>query len=205
MNEPLSKEDQAVIDAVSKASYDTLHTGRFMVDVNLTDYTKRVIATLLEDAPPDIIEHCRREKQGHHNATNVIVLVEDPNGDTYRMGWFVLEPTVVLEPEVAATMLRNLSNAKPLKTVPFPASPQLDWFANWATYESLRIMAPGVQGTKPGLPNTAVNIVHGLFCKTDIVVILAVLLSKDPQRVSFNSVSEATLTPDGKLVPTFTM
>ena len=205
MSEPRSKADQEVIDAVAKASYDTLHTGRFMVDVNLTNYTKALIATLLNDLPPDVSERCRAEKLNKPNSTNVIVLVDDPNGDEYRMSVVSLDPTIVLEPEVAGAMLKNLSNATPLKTVPFPVSPQLDWLANWATSEAHRAMTPDLNGVKYNLPISAVNILHGLFCKTDIVVILAVLLSKDPQRVAFNSIAEATLNPDGKLVPTYEM
>ena len=203
MSEQPTKVDQNHLDALTKASFDTLHTGRFMINANLTNLSKAIITTFLAEIPPDAIESYRKDKTTTPNCTGVVTLVDDPDTDKFRVGWTVIEPSINLEPEVAATMLKNMSRARPHQTVPFPASPQLDWLANWATFEAHGCMNSDLRNTSHRLSVDVANILHGLFCNADIVVILAVVRSHDPISISFHSVTEATITDDGKLVPTF--
>ena len=190
---------------IIKASFDTAHTGRFMVNVGLSDIMKRHITGMLAAVPLEKIAKTAEVKEKNPHAIRILTIVDNPHKGTFNLGCRAGCPTILLEPETAATMAKNAVAADSTNALSSSsgASPQLHWLSQWACNDGHWCMSDDRSDEDD--PDATINILRGLFCNTDIVVILDVFELDRPNQISFYAVTEATMTPDGKLVPTYEM
>lgn len=193
------KENKALIDTVAAASYSTLSTGRFMVNVGINNATKSLISTTINNSP-EIAATCKKMREARPGGLIMVTLTSTDEG----VGRYtrIIDSDSTLTPSEAADQIARLSQATPLKTVPFLASPQLDWLANWATLIShyqFSTPDPALLELDPRV----VDCLRGLFSNTDVLIILNTQRSSERKTISFHQLSECKLTDDGVLIPNF--
>lgn len=193
------KENKALIDTVAAASYSTLNTGRFMVNVGITDFEKELISEVIRNSP-EVAARCKKMREDRPGGLIMITLTSASVG----IGRYtrIIDSDSTLTPSEAADQIARLSQATPLKTVPFLASPQLDWLANWATLVShyqFSTPDPALLELDPRV----VDCLRGLFSNTDVLIILNTQGSTERKTISFRQLSECKLTDDGVLIPNF--
>lgn len=186
--------------AILKMATETVHTGRFMINVGLDDVSKRQFTNMLATIPSENVAALAETKGQNPRALCILTIVEIPFNTSFRVGCQIYRPSIMLDPEVAATMIQNQSSLP--NDAPVGALAQLEWLSDWASKDGLRVLSNDPAIRDEERPSTEVNLLRGLFRDTDIVVLFNVL---DPRSHSmyFHTAIEARVTSDGALVPTF--
>lgn len=190
--------DAATRDLVASKSYETLDSGRYMVNVAVSPVHQDIIREALWKSP-------RLEKliiAGKKNhPTDAMILTITQSTKWAHVNAIAVKNEEKLSPKAAADLLGELNNATPLKMVPFLVAPQFDWLVNWACTRS-GSADPNDQSTKYSIPTDVADIVNGLFKNTEVVVILNIHEGDNPFRIRHACISELKIV-DGKLVPNF--
>ena len=178
-------------DLVADKSYETLDSGRYMVNVAVSSVYQDLIQTALRKCP-DLEKSIIIGKEKHPDGVMILTITQSATWT--RFTTIVVKKTKSLTPKESADLLGKLNNATPLKIVPFLVAPQFDWLVNWATAQS------GADDLK--MPANTANILNGLFRNTEIVVILNIHAGDKPFRISHACISELKIAGD-RLVPNF--